>query len=232
MTFFGESRLEAHALPEHGAAVHASATSTLVLEAEPEDHSHATSVHESPWLMLFPLVVLGVLSVIGGWIGVPAALGGHNEIAHFLDPLFGSPGAIQGSNSLALTLAAVSVAAALAGWLLAHVLYFASPELPAKFAASLRGLYRLMVNKYCVDEIYGLIFVKPLLLASRYLLKGLIDTGLIGGATYGSAYTAQGFGAVVQRVQSGNIRSYAGWLALGAAVLLIVTYFGFTAHFH
>jgi NADH-quinone oxidoreductase subunit L len=55
---------------------------------------------------------------------------------------------------------------------------------------------------------------------------------VIGGATYGSAYTAQGFGAIVQRVQSGNIRSYAGWLALGAAVLLIVTYFGFTAHFH
>ena len=109
---------------------------------------------------------------------------------------------------------------------------FAKPALPAKFAAQLRGLYVLVANKYWVDEIYGALIVTPLLLVSRYLLKGLIDTGVIGGTTYGAGYTAQGFGAIVQRVQSGNIRSYAGWLALGAAVLLIVTYFGFTAHFH
>jgi NADH-quinone oxidoreductase subunit L len=232
LTFFGESRWEDHALVDHGAAVHAKSTSTLVLEAEPDSPHPTGAMHESPWVMLFPLVVLGILSVIGGWIGVPAALGGHNEFAHFLDPLLGAPGVIQGSNSLALTLAIVSTLTALAGWLLAHVLYFAKPELPAKFAASLRDLYALLANKYWVDEIYGVLIVTPLLLASRYLLKGLIDTGLIGGATYGSAYAAQGFGAIVQRVQSGNIRSYAGWLALGAAVLLIVTYFGFTAHFH
>jgi NADH-quinone oxidoreductase subunit L len=232
MTFFGESRGEDRMLAEHGAAVHASSTSKLVLEAEPGDHSHAQGGHESPWIMLFPLVVLGILSVIGGWIGVPAALGGHNEIANFLDPLLSPAGAMEGPNQLALTLAIVSTFTALAGWLLAHVLYFAKPELPAKFAAQLRGLYALLLNKYWVDEIYGVLVVTPLLLVSRYVLKGLIETGMIGGATYGSAYTAQGFGAIVQRVQSGNIRSYAGWLALGAAVLLIVTYFGFTAHFH
>lgn len=232
MTFFGESRAEEHTLSEHGAAVHSSSTSTLVLEAEPENHGHAHGLHESPWIMLFPLIVLGILSVIGGWIGVPAALGGHNEIAHFLDPLLSPGGAAEGSNHLALMLAVVSTLTALAGWLLAHVLYFAKPALPAKFAVQLRGLYTLVANKYWVDEIYGVLIVTPLLLISRYLLKGLIDTGVIGGATYGAGYTAQGFGAIVQRVQSGNIRSYAGWLALGAAVLLIVTYFGFTAHFH
>ncbi|MGC2161939.1 MAG: NADH-quinone oxidoreductase subunit L [Silvibacterium sp.] len=231
MTFFGESRAEKHTLAEHGAAVHASSTSTLVLEAEPEGHGHAHGVHESSWVMLLPLIVLGILSVIGGWIGVPAALGGHNEIAHFLDPLLGSGAAAEGSNHLALTLAIVSTLTALAGWLVAHILYFAKPELPAKFAAQLRGLYALITNKYWVDEIYGALVVTPLLLISRYVLKGVIDTGVIGGATYGSAYTAQGFGAIVQRVQSGNIRSYAGWLALGAAVLLIATYFGFSAHF-
>jgi NADH-quinone oxidoreductase subunit L len=232
MTFFGKSRAEEHALREHGAAVHASSTSTLVLEAEPDNHSHVHGMHESPWIMLFPLIILGILSVIGGWIGIPAALGGHNEIARFLDPVLSSGGGVEGSNHLALTLAIVSTLTALAGWLLAHVLYFAKPALPAKFATSLRGLYALLVNKYWVDEIYGALVVTPLLLISRYVLKGMIDTGVIGGATYGSAYTAQGFGAIVQRVQSGNIRSYAGWLALGAAVLLIATYFGFTAHFH
>ena len=70
-------------------------------------------------------------------------------------------------------------------------------------------------NKYWVDEIYGALIVTPVLLVSRYVLKGLIDTGVIGGALMALGYTAQGFGAIVQRVQSGNIRSYAGWLALG-----------------
>ena len=231
MTFFGESRMKERSLTEHGAAVHASSTSTLVLEAEPEGHGHNHRVHESPWVMLFPLIVLGILSVIGGWIGIPAALGGHNEIGHFLESLLGSGVTADGSNQLALTLTVVSTLTALAGWLLAHILYFAKPELPAKLAAQLRGFYALLENKYWVDEIYGALFVTPLLLVSRYLLKGLIDTGVIGGAAYGSAYTALGFGAIVQRVQSGNIRSYAGWLSLGAAVVLIVTYFGFTAYF-
>jgi NADH-quinone oxidoreductase subunit L len=234
MTFFGKNRAESHELAEQGAAVHASSTSTLVLEAEPDDHGHRHDhdPHESPWIMLLPLIILGILSVIGGWIGVPPDLRGHNEIGHFLDPILNPAGALEGSHTLALTLAIVSTLTALAGWLLAHVLYFAKPELPAKFAASLRGIYAVLVNKYWVDEIYGALIVTPLLLISRYLLKGLFDAGVIGGATYGSAYTAQAFGAIVQRVQSGNIRSYAGWLALGAAVLLIVTYFGFTAHFH
>jgi NADH-quinone oxidoreductase subunit L len=231
LTFLGENRAKDRAIAEHGAAVHASSTSTLVLEAEPDGHSHGHGAHEGPWIMLFPLIVLGILSLIGGWIGVPAALGGHNEIGNFLEPLLGAGNAVEDSNHLALTLAIVSTLTALAGWLLAHVLYFAKPELPAKLASSLRGFYALLVNKYWVDEIYGVLIVSPLLLISRYLLKGLIDTSVIGGATYGAAYATQGLGAIAQRLQSGNIRSYAGWLALGAAVLLIVTYFGYTAHF-
>ncbi|MFZ0661663.1 MAG: NADH-quinone oxidoreductase subunit L [Acidobacteriaceae bacterium] len=239
LTFFGESRAESHQLAEHGAAVHASATSTLVLEAEPDNHDHNQGhghhdgeVHESPWVMRVPLIILGILSLIGGWIGIPAALGGHNAIGHFLDPLLSPGGVAEGSNHLALTLSIVSTLVALAGWLVAHVLYFARPELPAVCAARLRALYALLVNKYWIDELYGAVIVTPLLFASRYLLKGLIDTGVIDGATYGSAYGTAGLGAIVARVQSGNIRSYAGWLAVGAAAVLIVAYFGFTAHFH
>ncbi|HEV2465156.1 MAG TPA: NADH-quinone oxidoreductase subunit L [Acidobacteriaceae bacterium] len=236
MTFFGENRGEDRQLEEHGAPVHARSDSTLVLEAEPDDHGHGEGIHESPWIMLIPLIILGILSVIGGWIGIPSAMGGHNAIAHFLDPLFGTPpamvGALEGSNTLALTLAGVSFAVVILGWLCAHILYFAKPELPAKFAAKLHGLYTLVLNKYWVDEVYGAVFVAPLLAVSSYLLKGLVDTGIIGGATYGSAYLTSGIGAIAQRLQSGNIRSYAGWLALGAAAVLIAVYFGFGVHFH
>ena len=222
LTFFGESR--AHHADDHGAAVHAHSGTKLTLEAE-----HGHGVHESSWIMLSPLVILAILSVIGGWIGVPAAMHGNNEIANFLAPVFGG-GEDAGSDSLALTLAAVSTLVAIAGWFTAHILYFVKPELPAKLAQQLHAIYSLLLNKYKVDELYGFIVVTPLLLLSRYLLKGLIDTGIVGGAGYVAGYTAQGLGALVARIQSGNIRSYAGWLSLGAAVLLIVTYFGLTAH--
>jgi NADH-quinone oxidoreductase subunit L len=238
LTFFGESRAD-HALAEHGAAVHAKSTSTLVMEAEPDaghghgsGHGHSHGVHESSWIMLGPLVILAVLSVIGGWIGWPEALGGGDWFGHFLAPVTTSSLPMhEGSGSLGMMLALVSTLVAAAGWLTAHVLYFAKPELPAQIASKLRAIYALLVNKYWVDEIYGAVVVTPVLLVSRYLLKRLIDRGVIDGGGYAAGYTAQGLGALVARIQSGNIRSYAGWLALFAAVLLIVTYFGFTAHF-
>jgi len=226
LTFTGESR--ANEIEEHGAAVHARSDSKLVVEAE-----HAHGVHESPWVMLLPLILLAILATTGGFLGVPSAMGGHDEIGHFLEPLLGSGAHAAGgeSSGLALSLAAVSVLVALTGLFAAHILYKAKPELPHKLATQLRALYALLLNKYWVDQIYGALIITPLLLISRYLLKGLIDRGVIDGAGFAAGATAQGLGAIVQRVQSGNIRSYAGWLALGAAVLLIVSYFGFTAHF-
>ena len=228
LTFLGENRAQSHEEAAHGAAVHARSDSKLVLEAE---HSHA--VHESPWVMLGPLVILAILATIGGFIGVPAAMGGHNEIGHFLEPVLGSgahpPG---GENSgLELALSASAVLIGLVGLLVVHILYKVKPELPGQLATQFHGLYNLVLNKYWVDQIYGAVIVTPLLLFSRYILKALIDRGIIDGAGFAAGATAQGFGAIVQRVQSGNIRSYAGWLAVGAAVLLIAVYFGFTAHF-
>src|SRR6202044_1146836 len=111
--FFGPEHFEEHAdMHDHGAAVHTHAGNHAVLVADhEEDHKHG--IHESPWIMLFPLVVLAILSVIGGWVGIPAAMGGHNEIEHFLDPVFAN-GAKEvavatGSSGLELLLSAVSV---------------------------------------------------------------------------------------------------------------------------
>ncbi len=96
-TFFGAPRFDEHGPSQapdlhagHLAAVHASKTSTLVLEAEPEPTqlAHAHGVHESPWIMTLPLIILAILSLIGGWVGIPEALGGHNEFDHFLAPVF------------------------------------------------------------------------------------------------------------------------------------------------
>ena len=93
-----------------------------------------------------------------------------------------------------------------------------------------RGLYGLLVNKYWIDQIYNAVIVAPLLFLSRYLLWGAFDRGVINGGGGAAAGSVRGVGALVQRVQSGNIRSYAGWLAVGAAALLLITYFGFSMH--
>jgi NADH-quinone oxidoreductase subunit L len=240
MTFFGESRLETAHREDHGAAVHARKDTKLTAVAEPESgpglppaHGHGHGVHESPWVMLGPLVILAILSVVGGWMGWPQALGGSNWFTHWMNwtlaPLAGE--AAGGSNQLEMTLAGVSTLVAATGWFIAHVMYFAKPELPARLAQSLRAVYLLVKNKYWVDEIYGALVVAPILFVARWVLNGLIDRGVIDGGGMTAGYTAQGFGALVARIQSGNIRSYAGWLALFAALLLAASYFGWTAHF-
>jgi NADH-quinone oxidoreductase subunit L len=250
MTFFGERHTpETVHEEEQGAAVHARSDTTLILEADP-DALPAHPVHESPWVMLGPLVILAILSVIGGFMGWPEALGGSNWFARFLEPAVRTvhlgyeqtavalaTGAAQtapapaGDNHLELLLALTSTAVAFLGWLFAHILYYAKPALPARLAASLRPLYTLVYNKYWIDQIYSALIVAPVLFIARWLLGVLIDRGVIDGGTLTAGYTAQGFGALVARIQSGNIRSYAGWLALFAAALLALSYFGWITHF-
>jgi NADH-quinone oxidoreductase subunit L len=182
--------------------------------------------------MLGPLVILAILSVIGGFMGWPEAFGGSNWFAHFLAPAVATSNrAPIGDNHLELMLAGLSTLVAFTGWLVAHILYYAKPELPARLASQLHALYLLVKNKYWVDEIYGVLIVTPVLFIARWILGVLIDRGVIDGGGLITGYTAQGFGALVVRIQSGNIRSYAGWLALFAAILLAISWFGWTAHF-
>jgi NADH-quinone oxidoreductase subunit L len=210
MTFLGESRAS------HGT-----------------DAKHAHHPHESPWVMLIPLIILATLSVIGGALGWPESLGGNNWISHFLAPAAGAIKSAPGApgRGMEIGLAALSSLVAFSGWYVAHLMYYSRPELPAKLTEKFRGVYTLVFNKYWVDELYGFLFVAPTLFVARYVLGLLIDRGIIDGGTLGVGYTAQGLGAVVARIQSGNIRSYAGWLALFAALLIVTSYFGWTTHF-
>jgi NADH-quinone oxidoreductase subunit L len=222
MTFFGESRAVAH---EEAAAVHARPDTKLVVEAE-----HAHHVHESPKTMLVPMIILAILCVIAGALGWPEGLGGTNWISHFLAPAV-SALPTGGSNHLELILALVSTLAALSGWYIAHLMYYAQRDLPARLTARFHAIYSLVFNKYWVDEIYGALVVAPLLFIARWVLAALVDRGAIDGGGLLAGYTAQGFGSLAARIQSGNIRSYAGWLAAFAALLLVAVYFGWTLHF-
>ena len=236
MTFFGDLRSAPIAGHGHGH----------------DDHGHGHGngkPHESPWVMLAPLVLLAGLSVVGGWVGVPHSLGGDNKFEQFLEPVFtryerpavapaaaphggtaaASPAAAHGAAASSEAhgdvgtermLTAVSVVIAVLGLIAAWFLYVKRTELPDRIAASMGGLYRTVLNKYYVDEGYQEAIVDPIVDGSRSILWKRVDVGVIDGAVNGAGTTAKFFSQTVRRMQSGNLRSYAGWVAIGATAVL------------
>jgi len=212
MTFGGEYRGSASD-PGHSAHGHAAHGH------DAHGHGHGDP-HESPWVMLGPLVILAVLSVFGGFVG-------HgNRFEHFLAPVFQ-----QGANVIAqetsdagksteYLLMGVSISVAGLGWLLAWLLYSRRPQLPARIAASLGGLYQAVVHKYYVDEIYAAVFVKPLIEGSTTILWHGVDQDVIDATVNNSATAAREVSDAARQMQSGNLRSYAGWVAAGGAVVI------------
>jgi NADH-quinone oxidoreductase subunit L len=179
-----------------------------------ESRSPEVHPHESPWSMLGPLVILAVLSIGGGWIGI-------ERFAAYLAPSAGTLPTQTGIWRLELILSFAAVGVAILGWLIADKFYRRHPERPALLAALLPGVNRTLANKYYVDEIYGSIVVKPLLWISRYLLEWVVDFGILSGLVWLLGGIAMFAGAILQRWQSGNLRSYAAWLAAGAAAVLL-----------
>ena len=172
------------------------------------DYRGKAHPHESPWVMIGPLVVLAALSLGGGYFF---------KIPEFLAPLFPPP-----TEADALGPMLVSVAFGFAGIGLAALFYLVKPGLPDQVAATFSGLYKLIYNKYFVDEIYEAALVNPLVGGSREVLWKGVDVAVIDGAVNGVGNRARGIGGVLKRLQSGNIRSYAAWVLLGSVVLLFV----------
>jgi NADH-quinone oxidoreductase subunit L len=184
-----------------------------------EPRAHEVHPHESPWSMLGPLVILALLSIGGGFLGKGEGLG---RIGAFLTPAIGAYGPVSATPHLELILSVVAVAVALLGWYIAYWLYGGKTQRAARLAAAFPAGYKLLVNKYYVDEIYSAIFVKGLLGFSKYLLNFVVDAGILGGLAWLLGGIANLGGAILQRWQSGNLRSYAAWLAAGAAAVLIL----------
>jgi NADH-quinone oxidoreductase subunit L len=179
-----------------------------------ESRSPEIHPHESPWSMLGPLVVLALLSVCGGWIGI-------ERFGVFLAPSVGASASDAGSAQLELILSVAAVAVALLGWYIAYIFYLRKPQQPAELAATLPTGYKILFNKYYVDDFYGATVVKPLFAISTYVLGWVVDKAILGGATWLLGGIATFSGALLQRWQSGNLRSYAAWLAAGAAAVLL-----------
>jgi NADH-quinone oxidoreductase subunit L len=218
MTFFGEYRGAADA--SHGPEASRMGASA------PPGYGHGR-IHESPKVMLAPLVILAVLSLGGGWIG-------SARFQSFLSPVFlghAETKALLASSEveakiiemerLEFALMLTSVAAAGLGLLLAWLLYKRQPELPDRIAGSIHSLYVAVASKYWIDDLYGWIFVKPLIAVSGIVFWRGIDQGVIDATLDGSAATARELSDNVRHMQSGNVRSYAGWVAIGATAVIV-----------
>jgi NADH-quinone oxidoreductase subunit L len=227
LTFFGEYR---GAAEQHGHE-----------KKGQEKHDHHGHAHESPMVMVLPLAFLAILSVAGGWIGTPW----HNSFGNYLAPVFSEyshdlraasvsgeisesgiePAATESSapkqSEPSETLFSIAASAAgVFGFLLALYLYYLRPDLPPRYAASMRGLYNTLSNKYYVDEFYGAAIIRPIIAFSSAFLWKTIDAGIIDGTINESAAAAADVSNAFRRMQSGNIRSYAAWVALGAAAVI------------
>ena len=169
-----------------------------------------------------PLLILALLSIGGGWIGIERASGWFNmeRFTGFLAPVIGAKSAEGGSAQLELTLSAVAVGVALVGWLLAYLFYRERSIVPARLTGALPHGYKLLSNKYYVDEIYAAVFVKPLIDGSTRILWQDVDRKIIDAAVNDAGDGARHVSDEARHMQSGNIRSYAGWIAAGSAVVI------------
>jgi NADH-quinone oxidoreductase subunit L len=204
----------------------------LTFFGKPRYDEHKVHVHESPKNMTIPLIILAFLSIFGGWFAAPKLIGGIDYFEKFLAPVFASsaPAAEAAAESTEAATPAMALVHSLLSWpvavgilglLAAWWFYIKRPDIPKKLAQSAHALYLLLLNKYYVDEMYAALIVSPLLWISTHVLWHGVDEGAIDGVVNGTATVARGSGAEVRKIQSGNTRSYAAWVILGAV--------GFTA---
>jgi len=192
-------------------------------------------LHESPKSMTVPLMLLGVLSLIGGWIGMPHVLGFTNYFEHWLAPVMThTGGAVQGGAEHAMAsaggygagvelgLMGLTVVLVLLSIYLAFVFYNKKTELATAWREKLSGLHRVLLNKYYVDEIYYAAVVRPLVGGSVFLWK-VVDVIVIDGSINGAAFVYQMFSQGMRKAQTGRVRSYATAFVFGVVVL--VAYF-------
>ena len=206
MTFFGESRITPKA----------------------KDH-----LHESPMVIVFPLIVLALLSIFGGYVGMPKLMGMlPNYFEHWLAPVFhyseqyvaAQAHAAHHSHALEWGMMGVSVVIALVGISVAYFLYIVSPSLPARFTAAFPALHRAVFNKWYIDELYDFLFVNPCKALGNFLWKSF-DVLIVDGIVDGVGKVVMGISGMIKNLQTGYVHNYAMSMALGVVVIVAIFIF-------
>ncbi len=187
-------------------------------------HEAEHHLHESPPAMIFPLVVLAVLSAIGGYLGMPMQEGGH-ILERWLAPVMeaGEGAAIahhELSHATEWALMAGSVGVGLFGMFMAFRAYLWSPAMATALRARFTGMHRLLENKYWVDELYDAVVVRPLVGISEWLWR-VWDAKVVDGLVNGVGYTLEGGSAILKLFQTGFVGTYALFITLGVIALFL-----------
>jgi NADH-quinone oxidoreductase subunit L len=187
---------------------------------------------EAPWVMTGPLVVLGILSLVGGWFNLPLITGGAigpvEVLHHWLEPVVGTGTGIVTfgeaphlSHATEYALIGTAVAIAVAGIAFAVLRLKPAALVAAKDAPAEQGIAKTLLNKWYVDEAYDAAVVRPTVGISRMVLWKGIDAGIIDGLfVNGSAYLTRGVGRVGSWLQTGRVGTYAWVVVLGAVAVL------------
>ncbi|MBI2131240.1 MAG: NADH-quinone oxidoreductase subunit L [Candidatus Tectomicrobia bacterium] len=176
-------------------------------------------LHESPRVMLLPLQALAALSIAGGWMGLPL-IRGADFFGDFLGPVFGKGAGAHHEVVLEVAMMAVSLAVALLGIFMAYNFYIRGQGAGAAYGRRWPRLYRLLLNKYYVDELYDGLFVQPIKRASIWTWRAFED-GLVDAAVNGAGAAVEAAGGAVRRLQTGYVKSYAVAMLAGAFAILV-----------
>jgi NADH-quinone oxidoreductase subunit L len=245
LTFHGERRHDAPATahgdddahppsPPATAGKRAQASSAPAATPAHHDDGH---MHDAPPAMALALVVLAIGSIAAGYIGIPHALGGHNLLHAWLEPAFtveapAVAGAAEAGiaeaadaeahdeTALEITLMGVSSVIAILGVGLGWFIWNRRRDIADAMARQFGGVYRLLLNKYYVDELYDATVVRPVGALSTEGLWRVFDVKVIDGAVNGAAEIVREGALQLRRLQTGSVRTYAGSVIVGVVVIL------------
>ncbi len=200
----------------------------LTFEGKERFDSHSVHPHESPKLMTIPLSILAVLSIVGGFIGLPAIFAGeHGNLFHtWLEPIF-SPATqklfsgAEHSHFEEILLMVLSVIGASASIFLARYMYLQKTEVAAKISAKFQSMYKVLFNKYYVDEFYQSAIINPIYAVSDKFLWKIADIKIIDGLLNGLASLVDKSSTFIRRVQTGLVQFYAFIMFAGILIALI-----------
>jgi NADH-quinone oxidoreductase subunit L len=190
-------------------------------------HEQEHHLHESPKAMTIPLIVLAVLSLVGGLIGIPEVLGGHHFLEEFLKPVFEDSSfrlIHHLSHDTEYLLMAVTVAVMAGAIYYAYKTYVADKTVPADSEEELKPLHKLVYRKYMIDELYEAIITRPLNFIGEGLYK-VVDNQIVDGVVNGCGYVLNGVSGVIRKAQTGNIGFYVFVMVISIVLILFTQLF-------
>lgn len=182
-------------------------------------HEQEHHLHESPKVMTIPLIILAAGAIASGWVGVPPILGGGEHFGEFLAPVVGHPKG-EGTHSEEAMTMTLSVIVGLAGIAFAAFMYLRKTDLPKRLGRTFAWPYKVLWNKYYVDELYDLIIVRPAVWTAKNVIVAVTDGKIIEGVVNGVPALIGRFSSAIRNIQTGMVHQYAAVMALGAFVVI------------